>query len=166
YRFELKQRTAALRSGREVAFESDVGLFSGTVVRRRGAHVVVAFGETLGAQTEAGRLVTDSRWLLIALRRRLRDVESIIAAKDPAFHSAAALRVIGEQVPATCSTRITCTSPALNDEQRRLVELGHGAELLALWGPAGTGKTLALIYLIASLVDAGQRVLYLAPTNL
>src|SRR5690606_1187826 len=82
YRFELKQRTAALRSGREVAFESDVGLFSGTVVRRRGAHVVVAFGETLGAQTEAGRLVTDSRWLLIALRRRLRDVESIIAAKD------------------------------------------------------------------------------------
>ncbi|MHB1169652.1 MAG: DEAD/DEAH box helicase [Longimicrobiales bacterium] len=165
YRFELQQRTGALRPGRDVGFESDDGLFSGTVVGRKGAHVVVAFGETLGPQAQAGRLVTDSRWLLIALRRRLRDVESI-AARDPAFHSAAALRVIGEHVPAIGSARITCTFPALNDEQRRLVELGHGAELLALWGPAGTGKTLALIYLIASLMDDGQRVLYLAPTNL
>lgn len=166
YRFELKQRTGALRSGREVGFESQGGLFSGTVVGRRGAHVVIAFDESLGPHTEAGRLVADSRWLLVALRRRLRDVDSIIAARDPGFHSAAALRVIAEQMPAIGSPSITCTSAGLNEEQRRLVELGHDAELLALWGPAGTGKTLALIYLIASLLDCGQRVLYLAPTNL
>jgi hypothetical protein len=166
YRFELKQRTGALRSGREVGFESHAGLFCGTVVARAGAHVVVAFDESLGPQTGAGRLVADNRWLLIALRRRLRDVDRIVAARDPGFHSAAALRVIAKHLPASASRSITCTSADLNEEQRRLVELGHNAELLTLWGPAGTGKTLALIHLIASLLDCGQRVLYLAPTNL
>src|SRR5690606_3803351 len=129
----------ALRADREVGFEVGTAVHCGRIVSRAGRWVVVAFDEFLGATTAAGRLITDSRWLLLALHRRLRDVENMIASRATTFCRAAALRVIGARAPALGSSPIAGVSPELTGEQRRLVEIGHCADFLALWGPAGTG---------------------------
>lgn len=166
YRFELKGRCGGLRAGREVGFQAGTMIVPCTIVRRRGAHVVVAFNDSIGKEPGSGHLITDSRWLLVALRRRLREVDSLVRTGSPLFRSTAAARAIGVITPTTQGPTIPCTTPELNHDQRRMVEAGHTSDLLVVWGPAGTGKSYALTHLITTLIDHGERVLYLAPTNL
>jgi hypothetical protein len=123
----------------------------------------------VGPTTPPGRLITDSRWLLVAQRRRLQTIDCLVRGNSAGFNLRAALRAAGVDnlgVLAPLHRSATLSSALLNGEQRQLIETAHMRPLSVLWGPAGTGKTFALVELISSFVAQGLRVLYRAPTNL
>ena len=169
YRFHTEGRHAALRPGKEVAFEAADGLWPAVVVRCTADAALVRFDVDLGERTPPGRLLADSRWLLRALQRRLRTLRHQGSIAGMPFNVRAAARALGrgDLVPARGSI-VGASSPhvpGLNQEQQQLIETAFRLPLVALWGPGGTGKTEALLALILALIAAGQRVLFLAPTN-
>lgn len=169
YRFTVTGgRTGGLRPGAEVGFDNGTDLIGGVVVFRDSEHAVVALATDLGPTTAPGRFITDSRWLLLAQKRRLQTIDHVVHSGSAGFNVRTALRSIGNgDVSARAPiTRDATSWPILNDEQRQLIDTAHDRLLTVLWGPAGTGKTFTLVELVSSFVAAGQRVLYLAPTNL
>lgn len=169
YRFPVTDgRTGGLRPGAEVGFDDGTDLVGGVVIYRGSDHVMVALNDDVGPRTLPGRLIADSRWLLLAQKRRLQTIDSLVRSGSAAFNVRTALRAAGIDdlsVRAPITTP-ACPSPTLNDEQRQLIETAHDCLTTVLWGPGGTGKTYTLIELVSSLVAGGLRVLYLAPTNL
>ena len=169
YRFTVTGgRTGGLRPGAEVGFDNGTEVTGGVVVFRDSDHVVVALNDDVGSTTAPGRLITDSRWLLLAQKRRLQTIESLVRSGSCGFNVRTALRAAGID---DLGARAPLNQPAvasqvLNDEQRQLLETAHDRPLTVLWGPAGSGKTFTVVELVSSFVAAGLRVLYLAPTNL
>lgn len=170
YRFEGPVRTAGVRPGGEIGFETNEELHAGRVLQCTDAHVLVELSTDLGMQTPPGRLLLDKRWLLASLARRVRDIDATLRnGRRNRFNSEAALRLVGAgdlSIPACERPAHVAVSPLLNAEQQRLVELAHRALAVYLWGPAGTGKTETLLALVLSLLDSGLRVLYVGPTNM
>lgn len=169
YRFTVTGgRTGGMRPGAEVGFDNGTDLISGMVVFRDSDHVLVALNDDVGPTTLPGRLIADSRWLLLAQKRRLQTIDGILRTGSAGFNVHTALRTVGiNDLSARAPLRhAAAVRPILNDEQRQLIDTAHDRLLTVLWGPAGTGKTFTLVELVSSFVAAGLRVLYLAPTNL
>ncbi|MFN2374150.1 MAG: DEAD/DEAH box helicase [Cyclonatronaceae bacterium] len=53
----------------------------------------------------------------------------------------------------------------LNDRQAAAVNMAVSQPATFIWGPPGTGKTSTLGYIMASLLEHGQRVLFVSNTN-
>jgi hypothetical protein len=60
---------------------------------------------------------------------------------------------------------LTLDHGALNDSQRRAVELCSDSSLGFLWGPPGTGKTRTLAHVVEELLAQGKRLLVLSTTH-
>jgi hypothetical protein len=56
-------------------------------------------------------------------------------------------------------------SKGLNERQAAAVEMAVNQPATFIWGPPGTGKTSTLGYIMASLLEHGQRVLFVSNTN-
>ncbi|MHB1170157.1 MAG: DEAD/DEAH box helicase [Longimicrobiales bacterium] len=169
YRFPVTGgRTGGLRPGAEVGFDNGTDLMGGVVVFRASDHVVVALNDDVGPTTLPGRLIADSRWLLLAQKRRLQAIDGLVRSGSAGFNVRTAIRAVGiSDLSARAPLRHAAAArPILNDEQRQLIDTAHDRLLTVLWGPAGTGKTFTLVELVSSFVATGLRVLYLAPTNL
>ncbi len=169
YRFTVTGgRTGGLRPGAEVGFDNGTDLTGGVVVCRGSDHVVVTLNVDVGPTTMPGYLIADSRWLLLAQKRRLQTIDGVVRSGSAGFHLPTALRAVGIDDPNARAPlkHDPPARPILNDEQRQLIDTAHDRLLTVLWGPAGTGKTFTLVELVSSFVAAGLRVLYLAPTNL
>lgn len=137
---------------------------SGVVARRTRSRIAVAFDEPPPDWAVDGRVVLELlpspvTWERLAGGvRRLGETRegkrwhSILAGGSPRL----AARPRGPDLPC-----------ALNDEQRRALELADRAEDVALvHGPPGTGKTTVLVEIIRRAVARGERVLAAAPSNL
>lgn len=138
--------------------------YVGTVVSVRRATTVVALGVDLGERIGRAEIVVDNAWLLVRLQERLRQV----SVGEGQGNRRMAQLVTGERVP-----RIGRRDPSpevlegqpLNEEQEDALRLALGSEILHLWGPPGTGKTVTLERIIEAHYRSGKSVLVVAPTN-
>jgi len=137
---------------------------TGVVARRTRRRLSVAFDEPPPDWAVDGRVVLELlpspvTWeRLSGGVRRLGETRegkrwhAVLSGAPPRFEA----RARGPDLPC-----------ALNDEQRRALDLADRAEDLALvHGPPGTGKTTVLVELIRRAVARGERVLAAAPSNL
>jgi hypothetical protein len=167
YRLDVAGRVSGLRRGIDAVFEHDGRTTLITVHSRSDAAVDITAAEELGPEVCSGRIIIDSRWLLLAQQRRVRDVDAAVRRGITTFNISVALQSVGVADLAVSSpiARSVALPTALNAEQQRLIELCYARSMVALWGPPGTGKSYAVIHLITTLLNDGLRVLYSAPTN-
>lgn len=137
---------------------------SGVVARRTRTRIAVAFDEPPPDWVTDGRVVLELEPSPVTWERlasglaRLRDDKG--GKRWHAVLSGAAPRFLDRPRGPTLDA-------ALNDEQRRALELADRAEDLALvHGPPGTGKTTVLVEVIRRAAARGEPVLAAAPSNL
>lgn len=140
----------------------------GTVVSLREGVLLVALEEDLGPAIPAASLISDDSFLLQRLRDRLDEVRQ----GKVAFNSKLAGLILGVAVqldqqldrgPGTTSPR---SSPQLNPEQNRAVELAVKGPLTFIWGPPGTGKTTTIARVVEVHYREGRSVLLVSNTNI
>lgn len=118
-------------------------------------------GELL-AQLDGGRPPRASDKFLIFPHNYLKQLSDWLQA-NPQPDDLAAVLAARCRRPAAAWPAIA-PAPSLRRRQREALGLaGHAVALL--WGPPGTGKTHTLAHLAAGLVQAGKRVMVIAPTR-
>lgn len=164
YRFEVQNRAGGLRPGGLVGFQYATISAAGVVIARSATTVVVRLDQNLGPITSPGSLLVDNRWMLTKLRQRIQGLSSAYR-----FDFTAAGRALGAGCLDTIIPLPAASLPAhlgLNGDQLLAVNEAHRRPTLFVWGPAACGKSQTLLGCVVSLLTAGLRILFVAPTNL
>jgi superfamily I DNA and/or RNA helicase len=90
-------------------------------------------------------------------------LESLLDSPD--FFVQQAMTLFGKGQPRKRAQPLLVEHTALNDSQRRAVQLCSDSSLAFVWGPPGTGKTTTLGHIVAELLSQGYRVLVTSTTN-
>ena len=131
-----------------------------TVVDLAGDAVTVSCGQQVRVRAESSKLVIYP-WFLY--EKLLAGLGSLLEGKVQILRHALAL--FGKRQPTACPRSLCIEHAALNESQRRAVQLCCDSDVAFVWGPPGTGKTTTLAEIAAELVHQGQRVLVTSTTN-
>ncbi len=143
----------------------------GIVSRLQKDSIQVAFGEWpetgLLAESDRPTFRLDRSSDEISRQRQRQGLDKARGAKDTRL---AALRdvLLGKQAPAFLQVDDTpLLNPNLNESQQEAVRFALSAvDIAIIHGPPGTGKTTTLVEIIRQIVQKGQSVLAVAPSNL
>jgi hypothetical protein len=136
--------------------------------------VVVALEADLGASVAEATLRRDSGWLLDSLRRRLACLRTALERGEATapYSPERMLSLLNSElhyVPPgfqpLLAERGATEDTELNADQQEAVRRVLAQPTTVVWGPPGTGKSRTLAAAIAELVDRGQRVLAVTPSN-
>lgn len=109
------------------------------------------------------KLQIDDTMLLESLAERLES-----KATDPQTSSVLASKMFFPRNLPLSSTRLpdSLSSSIPDEKTKKIIQYCLDSPVTYIWGPPGTGKTRAIAYLIATLVELGQRILMSSHTNI
>jgi hypothetical protein len=124
--------------------------------------LLLAVESDIGESIPHAKLLLDPTRLLVALDKRLDDIRSDTASYNPklalmAFHRS-------KEVEQIESPRLPAPS-GLDQAKAHAFERALTSELLFIWGPPGTGKTVLIGAIAKAFVDSTRRVLICSNTN-
>ena len=163
YEFRLYQASDKLVQGGECNLVTDRSDDLATVISIDGDRIVLTVDRVVDLTGGGATLVLYPWFLYERLQEALRSL-----AETDGFHTATALSLFG-QAPArslpVSGGHTDDLANALNESQRRAVDLCRRTTPAFVWGPPGTGKTTTLAHIVLSLLRMGQRVLVTSTTN-
>lgn len=139
--------------------------FPGQIISVQGSEVAVGIEKDFGPSVAQARVITNTWYLLEALRKRFEDVLS----GQLRFEGGLGDRLFGLVCPEVQSDladlNLPVTAKPPNDEQISAIRKICGSDVHFIWGPPGTGKTETIGLLVAILLSRNLRVLIASHTN-
>jgi len=138
---------------------------NGSIVSTANKAIVISLDESFGDHIPFAQIKTDDSFLVDRLRQRFENIQKDEASIN--FKMKMLRKLLGEiNINDLPSTELKVSQGNLNNEQWEAVNLALSNEVIFLWGPPGTGKTITLAKIIEAFYKNHKKILILSNTNL
>jgi len=157
YAFKLDEELRGLSDDTPIELTVGRDSFKGSLVSITPNEILIAVDQDLGERVESATLLSQSVFILEALRKRLSESNRL--------NRRLANEVLNGTIRPVKSQAARLPSAPKDTFQGNAVEKASQQSVSYIWGPPGTGKTWTIALLTYSLFQSGARILIVSNTN-